>query len=288
MPASYADPLSPMTGVTPTTGLAGGWHTPSMHARSALFDVYGDHLRTRGSQAPVAGLVQLLEPVGIQPPAVRTAISRLVAQEWLEPVQLEAGRGYRATSRAIRWLDEAGARIYRRVDQTWDGHWEIRLVDPPVDRAARHRLRADLAFIGYGELAPQVWVSPYERAELDEVLERAGATSRRVRADTIDPAPVDAWDLDALAAAYHDFVDNADALLDHASRHDGDPDRAAFAARFHLVHEWRKFLFTDPGLPEELLPADWPGRTAAELFTAEAERLKPAADRYVARCLDGS
>jgi len=286
MPASYADPLSPMTGVTPTTGLAGGWHTPSMHARSALFDVYGDHLRTRGSQAPVAGLVQLLEPVGIQPPAVRTAISRLVAQQWLEPVQLDAGRGYRATSRAIRWLDEAGARIYRRVDQTWDGHWEIRLVDPPVDRAARNRLRADLTFIGYGELAPQVWVSPYERAELDEVLERAGATSRRVRADTIDPAPVDAWDLDALAAAYHDFVDNADALLDHASRHDGDPDRAAFAARFHLVHEWRKFLFTDPGLPEELLPTDWPGRTAAELFTGEAERLKPAADRYVARCLD--
>ena len=35
-----------------------------------------------------------------------------------------------------------------------------------------------------------------------------------------------------------------------------------FAARFHLVHEWRKFLFTDPGLPAELLrPAGrggWP------------------------------
>ena len=283
---SYADPLSPMTGVTPTTGRAAGWHTPPMHARSALFDVYGDHLRGRGSQAAVAGLVQLLEPVGIQPPAVRTAISRLVAQQWLEPVQLEAGRGYRATARAIRWLDEAGARIYRRVDQTWDGHWEIRLVDPPLDRSARNRLRADLAFIGYAELAPQVWVSPYERAELDEVLQRSGASARRVRADAIEPAPVDAWDLDALAAAYHDFVANADTLLDRTADPDGDPDREAFAARFHLVHEWRKFLFTDPGLPAELLPDDWPGGSAAALFTSEAERLKPAADRFVARCLD--
>ena len=275
-----------MRGVTPTTGRPAGWHTPSMHARSALFDVYGDHLRSRGSQAAVAGLVQLLEPVGIQPPAVRTAISRLVAQRWLEPVQLPAGRGYRATARTIRWLDEAGARIYRRVDQAWDGHWQLVLVDPPVDRAARNRLRADLAFVGYGELAPQVWVSPFARAELDEVLQRAGASARRVRADDIAPAPVDAWDLDALSAAYGAFVDSADTLLDRASAEDDDPDRAAFAARFHLVHEWRKFLFTDPDLPDELLPGDWPGRKAAALFTSEAERLKPAADRYVSRCLD--
>lgn len=257
-----------------------------MHARSALFDVYGDHLRERGSQAAVAGLVQLLEPVGIQPPAVRTAISRLVAQRWLEPVHLDAGRGYRATDRTIRWLEEAGARIYRRVDQAWDGQWRLVLVDPPSDRAARTRLRADLEFIGYGEVSPQAWVSPYDRAELDEVLARAGAASRRVLADAIEPAPVDAWDLEALEAAYLSFVENADALLDRASTAADDPDRAAFAARFSLVHEWRKFLFTDPGLPEQLLPPDWAGRTAARLFTGEAERLKPAADRYVARCLD--
>ncbi len=256
-----------------------------MHARSALFDVYGDHLRTRGSQAPVAGLVHLLEPVGIQAPAVRTAISRMVAQHWLEPVQLDAGRGYRATERAIRWLDEAGARIYRRVDRTWDGRWQLALVDPPVERAARNRLRADLAFIGYAEVAPQAWVSPFVRVELEEVLARSGATARLVRADAIDPAPVDAWDLDALAAAYREFVDGVGAVL-HETTHEDDPDRAAFAARFHLVHEWRKFLFTDPGLPRELLPPDWAGHRAVELFTTEAERLKPAAARYVARCLD--
>ena len=257
-----------------------------MHARSALFDVYGDHLRSRGSQAPVAGLVQLLEPVGIQAPAVRTAISRLVAQGWLEPVQLPGGRGYRATERAIHWLDEVAARVYRRVDQTWDGQWQLALVEPPADRSARSRLRADLTFIGYAELASQTWVSPFARAELDEVLQRVGTTARRVRADVIEPSPVDAWDLDALDAAYRSFVENADDLLTRASATPDDPDQAAFAARFHLVHEWRKFLFSDPGLPEELLPADWTGRRAAALFTSEARRLKPASDRYVARCLD--
>ncbi len=64
------------------------------------------------------------------------------------------------------------------------------------------------------------------------------------------------------------------------------PDEAAFAARFHLVHEWRKFLFADPGLPPELLPDDWPGHEAARRFASEAARLHPGTDRFVDRsCL---
>ena len=258
-----------------------------MHARSALFDVYGDHLRGRGSQAPVAGLVRLLDPVGIQAPAVRTAISRMVAEGWLEPVRVRAGRGYRATTRTIRWLDDVSARVYRSAEDAWDGHWHLALVEQPAARPDRNRLRADLSFIGYAELTPGTWVSPFPRAELTEVLGRAGTTARLVRADLVEPSPIGAWDLPGLAAAYRTFVTEADAVLAGVGdTGGGEGDEAAFAARFRLVHEWRKFLFTDPGLPGELLPADWPGRDAAELFASEARRLKPAADRYVAACLD--
>jgi phenylacetic acid degradation operon negative regulatory protein len=256
-----------------------------MHARSALFDVYGDHLRGRGSQAPVAALVRLLDPVGIQAPAVRTAISRLVSEGSLEPVRLPSGRGYRATDRTIRWLDDVAARVYRRVERNWDGYWYLALVEAPTVRNERNRLRADLSFIGYAELTPHTWVSPFPRAELPEVLQRAGTTARLARADSIEPSPIDSWDLPGLATAYHAFVADADRLLGDVARMQSD--RAAFATRFRLVHEWRKFLFTDPGLPDELLPDDWPGRAAAELFTLEAERLKPASDRYVTACLDG-
>ncbi len=52
-----------------------------------------------------------------------------------------------------------------------------------------------------------------------------------------------------------------------------------------LVHEWRKFLFTDPGLPAELLPRDWVGHEAATFFAEEAARLLPAASRFVDACL---
>jgi phenylacetic acid degradation operon negative regulatory protein len=100
-----------------------------------------------------------------------------------------------------------------------------------------------------------------------------------------DPPPTEAWDLAALRTAYDAWLRTADDLIgDQLAAHD-EEDEAAFAARFHLVHEWRKFLFADPGLPDQLLPTDWPGREAAELFASEATRLKPGADRFVARCL---
>ena len=67
-----------------------------VNARSALFDVYGDHLLSRGGQAPVASLVAMMAPLDIAAPAVRTAISRMVAQGWLASVRLPRGRRLRA------------------------------------------------------------------------------------------------------------------------------------------------------------------------------------------------
>src|SRR5262247_1835371 len=123
-----------------------------MNARSALFDVYGDHLRTRGSRAPVAALVRLLAPLDIAAPAVRTAVSRMVRQGWLHPVRLATGPGYQLTVKAVHRLDEAATRIYRttRPGAEWDGRFDVIILtsaDPGHDRA---RLAATLRYLGYG------------------------------------------------------------------------------------------------------------------------------------------
>jgi len=39
----------------------------------------------------------------------------------------------------------------------------------------------------------------------------------------------------------------------------------AIAARTLLVHEWRRIVLRDPGLPERLLPRDWPGAATRDL-----------------------
>jgi phenylacetic acid degradation operon negative regulatory protein len=130
-------------------------------------------------------------------------------------------------------------------------------------------------------------VSPWHRPDLPRTVERAGGRLRTAIAETFDVDPVGAWDLPALSASYDAWVRAADRLVEAELGSHGDEDEAMFAARFHLVHEWRKFLFTDPGLPAALLPEPWPGREAEELFHDEATRLEPGATRFVTRCLAG-
>ncbi|MDQ4086216.1 MAG: PaaX family transcriptional regulator [Actinomycetota bacterium] len=260
-----------------------------MNARSALFDLYGDHLRHRGGQAPVAALVRLLAALDIAAPAVRTAVSRMVRQGWLEPVRLVSGPGYALTRKASSRLDEAAARIYRTGDQSWDRLWHMLVLKQPGERGTRERVRSGLAFLGYAPLSDNTWVGPHESDEVDDLLAAEGVHAHRFTARLDgDPAGLAAgtWDLAGLGRAYSRWHADAQRLVAEAG--DQPSDELAFAVRSQLVHEWRKFLFTDPGLPRELLPDPWPGQEAARLFDAESSRLLPGAQRFVSACLDGT
>lgn len=273
-----------------------------VHARSALFDLYGDHLRARGARAPVAALVQLLAPLGVHPPAVRTAVSRMVRQGWLEPVRIEGQPGYALTSRARRRLDDAAARIYRTApDGTpvvtgsegpgdWDRQWHLGILREVPNARRREQLASQLAFLGWAPLSDGAWVGLRNDAEVDQILGMEGIAADRFRAPVDDGAVEFArrvWRLDELGASYDAWLIEAKSLVDEAGQEstDGNGDEQAFAVRSELVHEWRKFLFRDPGLPDELLPDDWAGTRAAEFFDFHAERLGPAAGRFVDNCL---
>lgn len=260
-----------------------------MQARSALFDLYGDHLRHRGGTAPVAAIVRMLAPLDIAAPAVRTAISRMVRQGWLVPLTTPTGRGYGLTDRAVRRLDEAAARIYRREHgDDWDGRWSVALVPRPADRTTRDRVGRALEYLGYRRLHADSWISPRPAAELHSVVAAEGLSAHEFHGVHVgdDTDLVERlYEPHRLAASYEAWLGEARRIVEQAG---GAPsEQTAFAARSRLVHEWRKFLFRDPGLPRVLLPDDWPGERAAAYFDAESSRLLPGAAAYVDSCLDG-
>ena len=256
-----------------------------MQARSALFDLYGDYLRPRGGRAPVAALVKLLAPLGIAAPAVRTAVSRMVRQGWLHPLRLGSGPGYLLTPKAARRLDEASARIYRTGRAGWDGRFDLVLLSGPLPRRDAQRL----AFLGYGMLDERSWVAPRAADEIDAVLTESGVAYERFSAGHAAGTPGAAhvvgraWNLDEIGQAYEDFIAAQRPAVTAITTRSSDED--AYATRFQLVHAWRTFLFRDPQLPASLLPARWPGASAATFFDKHAARLRPQADRFVERCL---
>lgn len=253
-----------------------------MHARSAVVDLYGDHLRRRGWWAPVSAVVALTATVGVQPPATRTAISRLVAQGWLAADPRDTARGYAATAAArVRW-DLAHARIYAPGPAAWDGRWHVVHVDAGGERRRRDQVGTTMSYLGYGRLGGGTWVSPRPSPELAVSLDRLGARWLAVHGalDAPSEAPglaAQVWDLASLGPAYARF-ENAAARA--ATEGAADP-RTAYATRTRLVHEWRRFLFLDPDLPADVLPPDWAGHRARQVFLSTAAALAPAADRFV-------
>ncbi|WP_418156092.1 PaaX family transcriptional regulator [Actinoalloteichus caeruleus] len=256
-----------------------------MRARSAIFDLFGGHLRRRGGAVTIAALVRLMEPLGFAGPAVRTAVSRTVRQGWLRPTRLPSGPGYALTPKAERRLDEAAGRIYRTRDWSWDGNWHLLVLTGVSDRHRRERIAASLGLLGYGEVEPLVWVAPRPSPELPDLLTGEDLTAHAFLAahqGSDRDLAGRAWDLVGLSRDYAAFVARWRPL---AAAVDESREPAAFAASQRLLHDWRKFLFRDPGLPPALLPADWTGHRAAEFFDGETARFAPAADRYVERCL---
>ncbi len=142
----------------------------------------------------------------------------------------------------------------------WDGRWHVVVVERVRERARRERLRAALGFLGYASLDESTWIGPRPSREIEALLAAERVRAERFAASYDGDARglvARAWDLDGLSHAYQGWLAVAADLVAPAGP--GAPDEVVFAARSRLVHEWRKFLFRDPGLPAELLPAQWAG-----------------------------
>lgn len=237
----------------------------------------------------MSAVVGLAETVAVQAPATRTAISRLVAQGWLRPEVRDGVRGYAATARAQERWRHAHDRVYATGPAPWDGRWHLVQVDTVGERRLRDQVSSTLGYLGYGRSPGGGWVSPWFSPELPASLDALGVRWLSVHGHLVGPTDAarlaaTVWDLDALGATYQDFLAGLPTLPDEAA---APEPREAYVLRTHLVHAWRRFLFQDPGLPQEVLTTDWVGHRARARFLALADRLAPAAGVFVDRALTG-
>jgi phenylacetic acid degradation operon negative regulatory protein len=261
-----------------------------MRPRSALFDVHGLYLRNYRGEVWVGTLLRLMGELGFSPEAVRMALSRMVSQGWLSARRIGRKSYYALTERSRRRLDEAAERIFATDAGDWDGRWRILSYSIPEERRAdRDRLRRELAWLGFGPLSSSTWVSPnplFGRAQ--EVLEAHGLKEYVALFTAEHHGPATnrwlaerCWSLDVINRRYGQFIARVrPRLATLRQRQRRLSDHACFSAQVRLVHEFRKFLFIDPGLPASLLPRDWRGHEARRLFREYFELLTAGSTRF--------
>jgi phenylacetic acid degradation operon negative regulatory protein len=238
-------------------------------ARSALLTVLGEYVLPASGGAWQETLIGALGTLGYKTHAARQALARSVAAGWLATERHGRRSRVRLTPETAEMLRSGAERIYSFGEPwAWDGRWLLVVLRVPEERReVRHQMRTRLAWAGFGSLGGGLWISPHAERE----RELAGVGGDGSGAELVsfrgelgalgEPGRVvaAAWDLEAVADAYRAFAARFGRMRPRGPE-------AAFRAQTQLVHEWRKFPFLDPDLPDGMLPARWPRRRAHDLF----------------------
>lgn len=254
-------------------------------ARSLLMTVLGEFVLPRDRPVWTSTLVDVLSVFGIEEKSARQALARTAGEGWL--VSERVGRRVRwsLTPPGRRLLTEGAERIYGfgRAAGDWDGRWLMLLVSvPEAKRDLRHSLRTRLTWAGFGSPTSGVWISPgtHRQAEAATILRELGLDTEAMsfiagygEIGDEEAMVARAWDLSTLKDRYEGFIEQFTGL-------DPDTGQAVLHAQTRLVHEWRRFPFLDPQLPGRLLPPNWSGAQAADLFHRKHVEWRPAAQRH--------
>ena len=254
---------------------------------SLVRTIVGLYLRELGGWISSAHLIALMDALGTKPQVTRTAISRLKKKGILDQQERDGTTGLELTATGERILARGDRRIFEPRSMAANGSWCLTSYSiPESQRERRHQLRKYLQGIGGGLVAPGLWIFPdYLRAEVWEILRVLGLEDHatiivsNVLEFTGTPQALAAawWDLDALAALHHRFLEQNGAVAEAGFPNAGD----SFAAYVRAIDSWRTIPYLDPGLPDGYLPGNWPGHRSAGLFLEIQGRHAVAAREFM-------
>ena len=228
---------------------------------SIIITVFGDAIVPRGGSVWLGTLLEFFRAIDIDSGVVRTAMSRLAADGWLERSKVGRNSFYRLVKKGRQTFDAATTHIYDPPPSDWTGRFELLLIPASEDRDAS---REALKNAGFGSPLPGVWIAP---SGVPVPEEAAGAIRLEVSAEDDSGRRLlsQSWPLDRTADAYAKFMKTFEPLRAWIGRREALSDADAFTARILLIHHYRRVVLRDPLLPTALLPADWPGRAARKL-----------------------
>ncbi|KZN95385.1 phenylacetic acid degradation operon negative regulatory protein PaaX [Aeribacillus pallidus] len=263
-----------------------------MKPRSLMFTLFGEYIQHYSTEVWIGSLIQMMSHFGISESSIRGATLRMVQQGFFKVRKIGNRSYYSLTNKGKRTMMDGFARVYSMRNYKWDGNWRILTYSVPEEkRELRNQIRKELSLMGFGLISHGTWASP--NPVEDRVMEFIKDyhlepyvilfTSSSVVSHDNHELIHRGWNFDEIAKEYESFIDQYRQKYDDFKERIWNnelSDQECFIERTKLVHEYRSFFFIDPGFPNDLLPADWSGLKARELFFNVHQLLSVPAIRY--------
>src|SRR6201986_1014279 len=101
---------------------------------SIVITVFGDAIVPRGGSVWLGTLLEFFEALDIDGGVVRTAMSRLAADGWLERNKVGRNSFYRLVKKGRQTFEGAMEHVYSSPSPQWTGRFELLLISNGEDR----------------------------------------------------------------------------------------------------------------------------------------------------------
>jgi len=96
---------------------------------SLIITLFGDSISQHGNSVWLGSIIKVLEPFGLNSRLIRTAVHRLIQEDWLSSQQFGRRSYYSFTRVGLRRYEKAAQRIYAGGPPEWDGGWTLVICD---------------------------------------------------------------------------------------------------------------------------------------------------------------
>jgi phenylacetic acid degradation operon negative regulatory protein len=246
-------------------------------AKSLLVTVYGDAIAPHGGSVWLGSLIKLMAPLGLSERMVRTAVFRLIKDDWLAATPIGRRSSYGISEAGRGRFEAASRRIHAPLSRPWDGEWHmVILAGNGALAEQREALKRELGWQGFGYVGPNLLVHPSadppalhatieELGLAESIVVMKGRDDRKLAAASLKSLIRSGWDIDKLGADYDVFTKRFRPVAARLAETPPPTPEQAFLIRILMMHDFRRVLLRDPMLPEALLPKDWAGSAARRL-----------------------
>jgi phenylacetic acid degradation operon negative regulatory protein len=261
----------------PLSGILKRFKSEPSRTGSLIITFYGDAIVPRGGSIWLGTLLQFLDMIGIDGGVVRTSVSRLAADGWLDRDKVGRKSFYRLAKSGRERFEAAVEHVYNPRPAAWEGTFGLLLIANGADRELS---RAALSEAGWGSPIPGTWIAPsgVKAPPIPEGAIRVEVSATRDMAHRLVMA---SWPLERTAAFYQDFLKTFAPLENWIEQTEEIQPADAILARILMIHHYRRVLLRDPLLPEPLLPVSWPANDARDLCARIYRGLLPMSEKWL-------